>query len=169
MMSEEQEKTFVVLKKDLIILIRLPSGDFDYDFSQKFRQFLPQTLIKYQCNSVILDFSNISMLDSDGIATLIYTLRLCSSKGQNLLICSTNDSVRTTMIYKGLVNLIQVIHEASEAIEIAEKFNEVKIIEQQISRNFGNIFGYPQEENMGIAEDKITKIKDKILQERKVS
>ncbi|MEW5819648.1 MAG: STAS domain-containing protein [Cyanobacteriota bacterium] len=163
------EKIFKIFKKEDSLLVKLPNSDFDSRFSFCYKQTIKQILAKHNCKALILDFSNIDMIDKDGLASLIYTLKIACSKGITLLTCCFNDNIIEAYDHSGLKSIIDFAKSIKEAFIMAEGMLELRQMEDHMSRLMGNIFGYPLEENFGLTEEEVSKIKSKIFEHRRLS
>ena len=74
------------------IKVYQPSGILDGTQSQKFRQGV-QKLIETKPRVVVIDFKDVTFMDSSGLGALVLSLKTVRAAGCKLLLCSLNEQI----------------------------------------------------------------------------
>lgn len=94
-----------------------PKGSINATHAFEFqRHLLDHTIAQSTPSVLLLDFSDVHSLDSDGLMALVSTLKFAKGLGQRILCCSLSASIR--MIFE-LTQLDQVL-ETYESRDLAE-------------------------------------------------
>lgn len=72
-------------------VIVLLSGDIDLEFSGDLREILMETLSKGR--TIIVDMSDVALIDSSGIASLLEAFQNARKKGKDFIIAAANQTV----------------------------------------------------------------------------
>ncbi len=70
-----------------------PSGILDGTQAVKFRQEISQ-LVQEGVEIIIVDFKDITFMDSSGLGALVLALKTVRSTGGRLFLCSINDQIK---------------------------------------------------------------------------
>ena len=74
------------------IKVYQPSGILDGTKSQQFRQHIQQ-LMETKPGVVVIDFKNVTFMDSSGLGALVLSLKTVRMAGCKLFLCSPNEQV----------------------------------------------------------------------------
>lgn len=74
------------------------------------------TLVNSGYNNIILDMQSISSIDSRGIAAIISGYRICTEQKGNIILCNVTSSVKETLSFVYLHNVIQICKDKESAI-----------------------------------------------------
>ncbi|GBF80070.1 STAS domain-containing protein [Aphanothece sacrum] len=69
-----------------------PSGIFDGTKAIQFRQEI--TRVVENAEIVVIDFKNVTFMDSSGLGTLVLCLKTVKAAGSKLFLCSINEQIR---------------------------------------------------------------------------
>ncbi|MBZ8179485.1 MAG: STAS domain-containing protein [Oscillatoria sp. PMC 1051.18] len=75
------------------IKIFQPSGILDGTKASEFRQQISES-VKNGAETVLVDFQDVTFMDSSGLGALVLALKSVRSAGGKLYICSINDQIR---------------------------------------------------------------------------
>lgn len=70
-----------------------PSGILDGTQASKFRQEISE-LVQAQTEVIIIDFKNVTFMDSSGLGALVLSLKAVRAAGAKMLICSINEQIK---------------------------------------------------------------------------
>lgn len=69
-----------------------PSGILDGRQATEFRQQISQ-IVENNVDIVVIDFKDVTFMDSSGLGALVLSLKTVRSAGAKLLLCSINDQI----------------------------------------------------------------------------
>ncbi|MBN2097400.1 MAG: STAS domain-containing protein [Candidatus Omnitrophica bacterium] len=101
-------------KMDQVVIVEL-SGEIDINTSPLVRKTFDQ-LIKQQEQKVLLNFSQVSYIDSSGLATLVEMLKRLRRFGGNLRLCNLSEKVKGLFEITKLDKLFQIFPEEEQAL-----------------------------------------------------
>ncbi|MBC1239253.1 anti-sigma factor antagonist [Nostoc linckia z18] len=102
--------------REEVKIIKL-SGSLNSTTSQEFRQNIT-TIIEVGAKTVLLDFQDVTFMDSSGLGALVLAFKTLRAADVQLAICSINEQVR---ILFELTNMDKIF----EIFPTQEAFNEV--------------------------------------------
>ncbi len=70
-----------------------PTGLLDGTKAGQFRQEISQ-LVDAQAKVVLVDFKNVTFMDSSGLGALVLALKTVRASGGKMFICSVNDQIK---------------------------------------------------------------------------
>lgn len=76
-----------------IIKVVQPTGILDSTKSNQFRQEICE-LLDDEVNAIIIDFKDVTFMDSSGLGALVMSLKNVRSAGAKLFICSVNEQIK---------------------------------------------------------------------------
>lgn len=82
------------------------TGEIDHHCAKEYIQAIGSKLEVYTPKECILDFSQVSFMDSSGIAVAINAMRLMTKLQGRLLICGLNDQPKRVFCASGMDKLI---------------------------------------------------------------
>jgi len=95
------------IKKDKRLIFEIEE-DIDECCVQKIRRRIDNEIQRYMPKEVIFDFSNVSFMDSAGIALIIGRYKLINMIGGELKIANVNTQIQKIFEMSGLLRLIPV-------------------------------------------------------------
>ena len=137
-----------IWKKQDTILVNLPYNDFDQNASAHFKEMIEILIAKQTFYSLILDFSNVLLVDSTGYAAIVQAFNLCASKDLKLLLCSLKENIVETINKKGLNTMLEVYDNVHSALDIATNYSYVRQQQEKTLKGMQSIFGDPFEERV---------------------
>ncbi len=114
------------MNSDLKLKIVKPSGILDSTKAAKFRQTVSQS-IDQGIKSILIDFQDVTFMDSSGLGALVICLKTTRSSNVKLYLCSINDQIR--MLFE-LTSMDKVF----EIFSDQEAFNDA-ILEGKTSKS----------------------------------
>jgi anti-sigma B factor antagonist len=100
-----------------IIKVVQPSGLLDSTKTNQFRQDISK-LVASKADIVILDFKDVTFMDSSGLGALVLSLKTVRTAGAQMFICSINEQIK--MLFE-LTNMDRVFEIFSNREELEEK------------------------------------------------
>ena len=97
----------IYIKKDKRLIFEIEE-DIDECCVQKIRRRIDNEIQRYMPKEVIFDFSNVSFMDSAGIALIIGRYKLINMIGGELKIANVNTQIQKIFEMSGLLRLIPV-------------------------------------------------------------
>jgi anti-anti-sigma factor len=84
-----------------------PSGIFDSVQAAKFCHDVEQ-LIACKVDVIIVDFKDVTFMDSSGLGSLVQSLKITREAGVKLLLCSFNEQIRMLFELTGMERVFVV-------------------------------------------------------------
>lgn len=84
-------------------------GDLDYFTEDKFRNAVKSFMDK-GCKDIIIDMSEVTFMDSGGMAALVYAIKLLSVQQGRLWLADCNDRVMHKMQIAGFLHLADTVN-----------------------------------------------------------
>ncbi|WP_013323554.1 STAS domain-containing protein [Gloeothece verrucosa] len=100
-----------------MIKVVKPSGILDATQAPDFRQEISQ-LVKEKIDIIVIDFRDVTFMDSSGLGALVLSLRTAHSAGSKLFLCSINEQIQ--MLFK-LTSMDRVFEIFSSREELEQK------------------------------------------------
>ena len=100
--------------KNLIVYL---SGELDHHSSQEVREKIDDKIDEKSLQKVILDFSEVTFMDSSGIGVLIGRYKKLSMKDAKLCVINLKESVKRVFELSGMLKIIKVYNNLEEALE----------------------------------------------------
>lgn len=88
------------------------TGEIDHHCAKNYIQAIAGKIEAYTPNVCILDFRDVSFIDSSGIAVVINALRLMHQSGGDLFLSGLNDQPMRVFKASGVDKLVQIKEEA---------------------------------------------------------
>lgn len=76
-----------------VVKVVQPSGILDSTKAAQFRQEIGD-IVESGANIVLLDFQNVTFMDSSGLGALVLAFKTVRAAGAKLFICSINEQIR---------------------------------------------------------------------------
>ena len=87
------------------------TGEIDHHCAKNYMQAIAGKIEAYTPNILILDFREVTFIDSSGIAVVINALRLMSQMGGKLYLAGINDQPMKVFRAAGVDKLVQIKEE----------------------------------------------------------
>lgn len=98
------------------LIIKL-SGELDHHSAEEVRTKIDDRIEKNNSIKVIMDFSNVSFMDSSGIGVVIGRYKKVSMKKGILCIVDAKESVKRVFDLSGLFKIIKLYNNVEEALK----------------------------------------------------
>jgi len=76
-----------------LVKVVQPTGILDGTKAGQFRQEISQ-LVEDNANVVLVDFKDVTFMDSSGLGALVLALKTVRASGGKMFICSVNDQIK---------------------------------------------------------------------------
>ncbi|MDJ0582601.1 STAS domain-containing protein [Crocosphaera sp.] len=90
-----------------------PSGIIDGTKGYQFRQQI-RKLLEEKPKVIIIDFKNVSFMDSSGLGALVLSLKTVRAAGAKLFLCSVNDQVMTLLQLTDMDKILKIFESREE-------------------------------------------------------
>ena len=90
-----------------------PDGILDRTASNEFNQKVSQCL-EAGADIVLIDFQDISFIDSSGLNALVSAIKTVESQGKNIFCCSPNAQIKIVFDVSGLNRIIELFEDRDE-------------------------------------------------------
>ncbi|NEP55584.1 MAG: STAS domain-containing protein [Symploca sp. SIO2G7] len=100
-----------------VVKVVRPSGILDGTKAGQFRQEITK-LVESNVDIVLIDFADVTFMDSSGLGALVLALKTVRAAGGKLFICSVNDQIRMLFELTSMDRVFE-IYENREAFENA--------------------------------------------------
>lgn len=137
-----------IWKKQDTILINLPYNDFDLSASEHFKQMVNTIISKHKCYSIILDFSNVILIDGNGLAAIVNAFNACSNKDIKLILCSLKDTIVDVIAKKGINAMLDIFDSIHDAVDVATSYSYLRQRSIEQLKGMESVFGDPFEESI---------------------
>ena len=87
------------------------NGEIDHHCAKNYMQAIAGKIEAYTPNMCILDFRDVTFIDSSGIAVVINALRLMTQMGGTLVLAGINDQPMKVFRAAGVDKLVQIKEE----------------------------------------------------------
>jgi len=94
-----------------------PSGILDGTQANQFRQTIAEA-VQGGVEIIVVDFKNVTFMDSSGLGALVLSLKTVRSAGAKLFLCSINDQIK--MLFE-LTNMDRVFEIFNNREELEQK------------------------------------------------
>ena len=96
-----------------VVKVVQPTGILDGTKGSQFRQEISQ-LIEKGATIVLVDFQNVTFMDSSGLGALVLSLKTVRAAGAKLFICSINDQIRMLFELTSMDRVFQIFPNRAE-------------------------------------------------------
>lgn len=90
-----------------------PSGIINGTKGNQFRQQI-QKLLEEKPKVIIIDFKNVSFMDSSGLGALVLSLKTVRAAGAKLFLCSVNDQVMMLLQLTDMDKIFKIFESREE-------------------------------------------------------
>lgn len=98
---------------DLGVKIVQPSGILDSTKSDQFKHDIHEVL-RPDANIVLIDFKDVSFMDSSGLGALVTALKSVRAMGGDLYVCSINEQIKILFELTSMDKVFQVFSNQDE-------------------------------------------------------
>lgn len=84
------------------------TGEIDHHFAKKYIQAIAGKIEAYTPRVCILDFRDVTFMDSSGIAVVINSLRFMSRLNGELILCGLQEQPKKVFIASGIDKLVRI-------------------------------------------------------------
>lgn len=110
------------IKKGSTLIIKL-SGELDHHYSEYARDKMDGEILKSTTRNVILDFSELTFMDSSGIGVVAGRYKNISRlNGKMLIVCDNNQVIRILEM-SGIFKIVPLFSNLDEAIDELQVYN----------------------------------------------
>lgn len=102
-------------KEDKLLVYMM--GELDHHSAEEVRNKIDDRLAREDITKLIMDFSDVSFMDSSGIGVVIGRYKKLASKSGKVCITNVNDSVKRVFELSGMFKIIQLYNTNKEALE----------------------------------------------------
>lgn len=113
------------------LLIMQITEEIDHHISEKIRDRADFEIQKYMPKKVILDFENVSFMDSSGIGMIIGRYKTATTFGSTINMINVKPNIKKVFEMAGILKLIPIIEEmgGNEIEKCIWKWNEIRVYE----------------------------------------
>lgn len=90
-----------------------PVGLLDGTKAGKFREEISQ-LVENKAEVVLVDFKNVTFMDSSGLGALVLALKTVRASGGKMFICSVNDQIKMLFELTSMDRVFEIFANRSE-------------------------------------------------------
>lgn len=90
-----------------------PSGILDGTKANQFRQEISDA-VEAGAENILVDFKNITFMDSSGLGALVVALKMVRAKGGKLFLCSLNNQVQMLLDLTSMNKVFQIYSDRDE-------------------------------------------------------
>lgn len=152
-----------------ILVISLKADEQNTSTQRYFKIPFARTLRDTAPQGVILDFSEVSLLDSVEIAQIIYAWRYCNKKNIKLVLTNLSSNILSVLTQKGLHKLLDVFATVNIAIQQIETYLYVEARRNRNVDGLDRVFGSLFDNHMGVSDSLIGNIQNKVRQKELVT
>lgn len=95
------------LIKENILIVRL-SGELDHHEAKQLREKWQTVLFENDVHHVIVNFSEVTFMDSSGLGVILGRYKEVLQLGGKLVICSVNQSIKRLFEMSGILKIVQL-------------------------------------------------------------
>lgn len=107
---------FVKFEKVQNVLVVYLTGELDHHSAEEVRVKIDDEIDRNRIDKVVLDFSEVSFMDSSGIGVVVGRLRKLSSRDGNMCIAELNNRIYKVFELSGLFKVIKSYNSLREAL-----------------------------------------------------
>ncbi|MGD9581406.1 MAG: hypothetical protein AB7V50_08530 [Vampirovibrionia bacterium] len=152
------KKVLTIYKHSDTLIIRFPELSYDCVVSKQVKASLPNLIIKYRPKAIVFDLKSITDFDNEGVASIMLSWNICCSRNIKLILChmdSTN--------YFGVTTLIDTKNSLQDSLQLAVDAVVVDEIHNVVTKKIVKVFGDPVSSPITTEDNKIVRIKQKLL------
>jgi anti-sigma B factor antagonist len=96
-----------------VVEVIKPQGILDATKTAEFRQKVNES-INSGAKIILIDFSNVTFMDSSGLGALVFSLKTVRAAGAQLFLCSINEQIKILFELTSLDQVFQIVTDRSE-------------------------------------------------------
>jgi stage II sporulation protein AA (anti-sigma F factor antagonist) len=97
------------------LIIRL-NGELDHHTATVFREVIDKELAKDIVQNLVLNFDNLTFMDSSGIGAILGRYRQVKAKGGKMVFCGVSKHIKKILQMGGLLTIIPVLSDETKAL-----------------------------------------------------
>ncbi|MUG99406.1 anti-sigma factor antagonist [Scytonema sp. UIC 10036] len=97
-----------------VVKVIKPNGILDSTQGQEFRQTVNEVLEQDSTRIVLIDFQNVSFMDSSGLGALVLAFKALRAADKKLIICAINEQVRILFELTGMDKVFEIFPNEEE-------------------------------------------------------
>ena len=105
---------FVIKNKILIVMIE---GELDHHTSMEIRDRIDKEMNRNKTKNLILDFTNLTFMDSSGIGVILGRYKNIQKRNGKLIIVNPNPQVIRIITISGLHKIVPVFSDMEDALK----------------------------------------------------
>jgi anti-anti-sigma factor len=105
---------------NFVVEVIKPKGILDGTKTSEFRQKIDE-IIESGAKVILVDFSDVTFMDSSGLGALVFSLKTVRAAGAQLFLCSINEQIK--MLFE-LTSLDRVFNMVSNRAELEQNFKQ---------------------------------------------
>lgn len=99
------------------VLIVNFTGDIDHHGTGEIRKYIDEKYSAEGLRDMILDFSDVSFVDSSGIAVVMGRYNIVNDNGGIIVICGCSEYMRTILLMSGIFTIVKECSDVSAGLE----------------------------------------------------
>ena len=107
-------ETMFEIKGD--VLVAGLSGERDHHIAEKIRNDIDETMGIYSARNLILDFENVTFMDSSGVGMVLGRYKKINERDGRVLVCGCDEYVKRILYMSGVFSLVEYKRNRAEAI-----------------------------------------------------
>ncbi|MBE9166294.1 STAS domain-containing protein [Pleurocapsales cyanobacterium LEGE 06147] len=96
-----------------VVEVIKPKGILDETKATEFRQKISET-IKSGAKVILVDFSDVTFMDSSGLGALVFSLKTVRAAGAQLFLCSINEQIKMLFELTSLDSIFNIVTDRAE-------------------------------------------------------
>jgi len=102
------------------MVVRL-GGEIDHHHAAKVRETIDKTMINSAAQHLILDFSEVTFMDSSGIGVVLGRYKKVKAAGGLVVIVSCSEQIRNILNMAGIFSIIDYMDNEAEALSFLRR------------------------------------------------
>ncbi|MBQ3181690.1 MAG: anti-sigma F factor antagonist [Clostridia bacterium] len=98
-------------------------GELDHHTAKEVKTLIEEVIKNNQVNNLVLDFSNLSFMDSSGIGVIVGRYKLISSLGGRIAIVGAKGNVKRLLYMSGINKIVEVFDCTDHALKSLQEVN----------------------------------------------
>ena len=104
-----------IIRRKNGLVVRL-NGELDHHTATIFREVIDQELSKDFVPNLVVNFENLTFMDSSGIGAILGRYRQIKAKGGKMVFCGLSKHIKKIMQLGGLLTIIPVCSDENNAL-----------------------------------------------------
>ena len=115
---------FKINKEEGMLVVKV-SGELDHHNISPLRTAIDDRIFAMAPKGLVLDFSEITLMDSSGIGLIMGRLRLMEDIGSHVCVAGASEPIRKIIELSGLVKMVAITENAREGIKILGNISKI--------------------------------------------